>query len=92
MPTEAGIANDSSKAIERRFRTIFHSQVQFIGLLSLDGTLLEANRNALAMAGVTEASVIGFEASHPTTDGQLIWVDFSISPFFGDDGRVEYLI
>ena len=42
MPTEAGIANDSSKAIGRRFRTIFHSQVQFIGLLSLDGTLLEA--------------------------------------------------
>ena len=60
MPTEAGIANDSSKAIERRFRTIFHSQVQFIGLLS--------------------------------ADGQLIWVDFSFSPFFGDDGRVEYLI
>ena len=60
MPTEAGIANDSSKAIGRRFRTIFHSQVQFIGLLS--------------------------------ADGQLIWVDFSFSPFFGDDGRVEYLI
>ncbi len=119
------MSNDPSKATERRFRTIFHSQVQFIGLLSLDGTVLEANRTALATAGVTEASVIGlpfwqtawwthdlvqqdrlrdgiarasrgervrFEASHPTTDGHLIWVDFSISPFFGDDGCVEYLI
>ncbi len=125
MPTEPAIANDSSKAIERRFRTIFHSQVQFIGLMSLDGILLEANRTALAAAGVTEDSVIGlpfwqtawwthdavqqdrlrdgiarasrgepvrFEASHPTADGRMIWVDFSISPFFGDDGRVEYLI
>ena len=53
------MSNDSSKAIERRFRTIFHSQVQFIGLMSLDGILLEANRTALATAGVTEGSVIG---------------------------------
>lgn len=46
-------------ASERRFRAIFDSTFQFIGLLSPDGTLLEANETALAFGGITPAEVIG---------------------------------
>ncbi len=44
---------------EQRFRAIFHAQFQFIGLMAPDGTLLEANRTALAAAGVAEQAVLG---------------------------------
>lgn len=110
---------------EQRFRAIFHSQFQFIGLMSPDGILLEANRTALAAAGVREEEVLGkpfwetewwlhdadqqerlrqavaraangiqdrFEASHPTHDGNWIWVDFSFTPFFDEQGQVVLLI
>lgn len=110
---------------EQRFRAIFHSQFQFIGLMLPDGTLVEANRTALAAAGVVESDVLGrsfwdtvwwthdpvqqdrlrdavrraaigelvrFEASHPTPDGSLIWVDFSLTPFRGAGGKVVLLI
>jgi PAS domain S-box-containing protein len=43
---------------EQRFRAIFHSQFQFIGLMTTDGTLVEANRAALAAVGVAEESVL----------------------------------
>jgi PAS domain S-box-containing protein len=49
----------SLDASQQRFRAIFHSQFQFIGLMSPAGVLLEANRAALASAGVPEAAVIG---------------------------------
>jgi PAS domain S-box-containing protein len=44
---------------ERRFRAIFDQTFQFIGLLTVDGRLLEANRTALAFAGIREEDVIG---------------------------------
>ncbi len=44
---------------ERRFRSIFDSQFQLIGLLDPEGTLIEANRAALDFAGVTLADVAG---------------------------------
>ncbi|MFD1730377.1 PAS domain-containing protein [Deinococcus malanensis] len=44
---------------ERRFRSIFDSQFQLIGLLEPDGTLIEANRTALDFAGVTLEDVVG---------------------------------
>jgi PAS domain S-box-containing protein len=44
---------------EQRFRAIFHSQFQFIGLLSPSGVVLEANRAALMSAGVSEEAVLG---------------------------------
>ncbi len=44
---------------EERFQAIFHAQFQFIGLMSPDGVLLEANRTALASAGASENDVIG---------------------------------
>jgi diguanylate cyclase (GGDEF)-like protein/PAS domain S-box-containing protein len=43
---------------QRRFRAIFDQTFQFIGLMSTDGTVLEANRTALAFAGLTEADVV----------------------------------
>ena len=46
-------------ATERRFRAIFDQTFQFIGLLDVDGTLLEANETALAFAGIRPQDVIG---------------------------------
>ncbi|MGB5716011.1 MAG: PAS domain S-box protein [Gammaproteobacteria bacterium] len=44
---------------ERRFRAIFNSTYQFIGLLKPDGTILEANQTALDFIGLTNADVVG---------------------------------
>jgi two-component system, cell cycle sensor histidine kinase and response regulator CckA len=46
-------------ASERRFRAIFDQTFEFIGLMSVDGTLLQANRTALKFAGIEESDVIG---------------------------------
>lgn len=43
---------------ERRFRAIFDSTFQFIGLLSPEGILLEANQTALDFGGFTRADVV----------------------------------
>jgi PAS domain S-box-containing protein len=110
---------------ERRFNAVFHSQFQFIGLMSVDGTLLEANRTALAAAGVSEADVLNrpywetawwahdpaqqerlkaaveraaggeqdrFEAHHTGASGARVWVDFSLTPFRDETGRVALLV
>ncbi|WP_135466965.1 hybrid sensor histidine kinase/response regulator [Crenalkalicoccus roseus] len=52
-------ANRRLREKEARFRGIFNAQFQFIGLLSPDGTLLEANETALAFAGLAPEAVIG---------------------------------
>lgn len=44
---------------ERKFRAIFDQTFQLIGLLAPDGTLLEANRTALDLAGAERKDVIG---------------------------------
>lgn len=44
---------------ERRFRAIFNATFQFIGLMTPDGTILEANQSALDLAGVAAEAVIG---------------------------------
>ncbi len=44
---------------ERKFRAIFDQTFQFIGLLTTDGTLLEANRTALKFSNIEESDVIG---------------------------------
>ena len=46
-------------AAEHRFRAIFDQTFQFIGLMSLDGVLLEVNRTALQFAGIRSEAVIG---------------------------------
>ena len=40
-------------------RAIFDQTFQFMGLLTIDGRLIEANRSALQFAGVQETDVIG---------------------------------
>ncbi len=45
--------------IEARFRAIFDAQFQFIGLLGIDGTLLEANATLLRFAGLRREDVLG---------------------------------
>ncbi len=44
---------------ERRFRAIFNSTYQFIGLLNPNGTVLEANQTALDFIGLSNDDVVG---------------------------------
>ncbi|HTF89540.1 MAG TPA: PAS domain S-box protein [Planctomycetota bacterium] len=44
---------------ERRFRAIFDRSYGYIGLLQLDGTLIEANQAALDAIGATREDVVG---------------------------------
>jgi PAS domain S-box-containing protein len=44
---------------ERRFRGIFDSTYEFLGLMNTDGTLIEVNRTALDFVGAESAEVIG---------------------------------
>ncbi len=44
---------------EQRFRAIFNSMFQFIGLLNPDGTVLELNQTALNFIGLEQAQVVG---------------------------------
>lgn len=57
--TERKRAEDALRASEQRFRAIFDQTLQLSGLLSPDGTLLEANRTALEVGGVDPAEAIG---------------------------------
>ncbi|MDJ0729388.1 MAG: PAS domain S-box protein [Crocosphaera sp.] len=45
--------------IEKKFTAIFNQTFQFIGLLDLEGTLLEANESALNCVGLPAEDVIG---------------------------------
>ncbi len=47
------------KARERQYDAIFNQTYQFTGLLSVDGTLLEANDSALTFGGFQRDEVIG---------------------------------
>ncbi len=44
---------------EQRFRAIFNSMFQLIGLLNPDGTVLELNQTALDFIGLEQAQVVG---------------------------------
>ena len=112
-------------AADRRFRAIFDQTFQFIGLMDVDGTLLEANDSALRFASVRPQDVIGkkfwdtpwwchspdlqerlrdavrmakdgqavrFEATHPSADGRLHHIDFSLKPVRDPHGAVVLLI
>ncbi|HEY9881573.1 MAG TPA: PAS domain S-box protein [Leptolyngbyaceae cyanobacterium] len=47
------------RAAEHRFRAIFNNTFQLVGLLSLEGLLLEANQTSLDFTGLTREEVIG---------------------------------
>lgn len=44
---------------EKRFRAIFDSMFQFIGVLSTDGEMIEVNETALAFGGLQPGDVLG---------------------------------
>ena len=44
---------------ESKFKAIFDQSFQFIGICSLDGTLLDANRSSLEASGIDLSSVLG---------------------------------
>lgn len=57
--TERLLADRRLEDSERRFRAIFNSTYQFIGLLDPQGTLLEANQTALDFIGLSNTDVVG---------------------------------
>ncbi len=56
---ELAEANEALREGERRFRGIFDSSFQFVGLLSPEGILLEANQTALDFVGAAREDVVG---------------------------------
>jgi PAS domain S-box-containing protein len=52
-------ADEIIRESERKFHAVFEQAYQFLGLLSIEGRVLEANRTALKFGGVEEADVIG---------------------------------
>jgi len=106
-------------------RAIYDLVKGFIGLLSPEGTLLDANRSALDFVGVSLQEVVGtpfwktpwwsdcqssqeavkeavrrgasgefsrFEARHTGKNGEIVDVDFSLSPIFNDSGVIISLV
>lgn len=57
--TERKRIEDALYASERTIRAIFDQTFQFIGMMTLDGKLIEANRTAMLFAGINEADCIG---------------------------------
>jgi PAS domain S-box-containing protein len=56
--SERKLAEQKLKESEERFRAIFNQTFQFVGLLTPEGILLEANQTALDFAGVSREQVI----------------------------------
>ena len=44
---------------EKKVRALFDQTFQFIGMMTVDGTLIEANKSALKFSGVKESDVLG---------------------------------
>ena len=57
--TERKLAATALANSERRFRAIFNSTYQLIGVLDPDGTLLEVNQTALDLGGLRKDEVVG---------------------------------
>ena len=56
---ERRMAQDALLKSERKFRAIFNQTFQFMGLLTPEGILLEANQTALDFCAAEESSVLG---------------------------------
>jgi PAS domain S-box-containing protein len=52
-------AEASLRQREQKFRAIFDGTFQFVGLLDIDGKILEVNRTAIEAIGATPADVVG---------------------------------
>ncbi|MFO0624371.1 MAG: PAS domain S-box protein [Polyangiales bacterium] len=124
-PPKVALDPPDAASLSRLFRTVMDQSVELIGVLDVEGNLIEANQTSVAMLGVTKESLLGrpfwecgwwthspalqarlreaiaraarglpdrFESTHPRADGELEIVDFALTPSFGSDGRVDYLI
>ena len=69
--TERIRAGEQVRQSEQRLRAIYDGTHEYIGLLMPDGTLLEANRAALAFAGSKRDDVVGFPF------WETVWFQFS---------------
>ncbi|MDG2126448.1 MAG: PAS domain S-box protein [Fuerstiella sp.] len=56
--TELREAEEAQARSETRFRGIFNQTFQFIGLMTVDGTLIDANRASLEAAGISPEAVL----------------------------------
>lgn len=119
------LAHESLKESEAIHRSLIDQSYNFVGLMTLDGVLIDANRTALKAAGVKAEDVVGkpfeqtpwwshseslrerlrqaiakassgqpdgFEATHLSADGEVIHVDFSLTPVMDESGQPIYLI
>jgi PAS domain S-box-containing protein len=57
--TERKQAEERISLSEKKIRALFDQTFQFIGMLTPDGKIIEANKTALQFAGITEADCIG---------------------------------
>ncbi|HAA31359.1 MAG TPA: hypothetical protein DCE56_31170 [Cyanobacteria bacterium UBA8553] len=57
--TEVTALNETLAQSDRKFRAIFNQTFQLIGMVSIDGILLEANQTALDFGGLQREDVIG---------------------------------
>lgn len=57
--TERRLAEEALRVSERKSRALFDQTFGFIGLLKVDGTLIEVNRSALEFAGTSHEQVVG---------------------------------
>lgn len=57
--SERKAAEESLKAVERRFRAVFDQRQSLVGILDTDGLVLEANMKSLEFAGVARDEVVG---------------------------------
>lgn len=57
--TDRKKAEQALRESEQRFRAIFNSAYEFVGLLDTDGTMIEANQTSLDFIGARAADVVG---------------------------------
>ncbi len=108
-----------------RLRKTMDAVVMFVGVLSPEGILLEANEPAIALSGLDRTDLIGkpfhecfwwagniarqdrlrdairlaargrsvrYDVNVRVAGDRQITIDFQLSPYFSEDGRVAYLI
>lgn len=69
--TERRIVEEAVRESEIRLRNVLDNMFPFVGLLSLDGRVLEVNRAPLEAAGLTRGEVIGQPCA------EILWFGYS---------------